>query len=279
MAVYALYIAFLANICYNISKGWCLMMVYRFGTTEFQLDYTESCIRQSVLWESHCHAQFEMIAVVEGDITVMREGKNYRLTENQIIIIPPLSYHTVTANQQGTYRRIAVLFDFSAIPPVLRSEFALRGMDSVVSVFPYAEQLREIYQKGDLEFYAPLVHSLMTRIFYDVLEQPENPSENETDAFLKKVLQYIDEHLQEKILLDDLAVYTARSKSSLCHLFENKMGISPKQYILKKKLALASKMIYEGIPPTVAAAHIGYENYSNFYRLYKKNIGQNPAKK
>ena len=78
--------------------------------------------------------------------------------------------------------------------------------------------------------------------------------------------------MHEKILLDDLARHTARSKSSFCHLFEEKMKISPKQYILQKKLALAGKLIDEGVPRTAAAMQVGYENYSNFYRLCKKNL-------
>ena len=49
------------------------------------------------------------------------------------------------------------------------------------------------------------------------------------------------------------------------------MNISPKQYILQKKLALANKLMDEGVPRTVVAMQVGYENYSNFYRLYRKN--------
>ena len=71
-------------------------------------------------------------------------------------------------------------------------------------------------------------------------------------------------------MLDDLAAYTSRSKSSFCHLFEARMNITPKQYILQKKLALASKLIDEGVPRTAAAMRVGYDNYSNFYRLYHK---------
>ena len=56
----------------------------------FSFEYIESKIDHPILWESHCHAQYEMIAVAAGDITVMLEGQKYRLQKNQIIIIPPL---------------------------------------------------------------------------------------------------------------------------------------------------------------------------------------------
>ena len=45
----------------------------------------------------------------------------------------------------------------------------------------------------------------------------------------------------------------------------------------KKKLALANKLIDEGVPRTVAAMQIGYENYSNFYRIYQKHFGTPPS--
>ena len=92
-----------------------------------------------------------------------------------------------------------------------------------------------------------------------------------------QIVQFVDEHLGERITLDELAIHTARSKSSVCHLFEEKMGISPKQYILQKKMAMANKLIREGVPPTQAAIQVGYDNYSTFYRAYRKFFSVNPS--
>ncbi len=252
-------------------------MIYSLNTNNFKYEYIESDIDHPILWESHCHAQYEMIAVADGDITVMLEGQKYRLQKNQIIIIPQLFYHSVTANEKGSYRRITALFSIDAIPSVLRDEFTKQGRYTIVDA-SRIEKIKEICQKQDSEFYAPLLQSLMIEIFYDALQIPQAPTKIETDEFLLKAFEYIDQHLHEKILLDDLAQYTLRSKSSFCHLFEAKMNISPKQYILQKKLALASKLIGEGYPPTVAAMQVGYENYSNFYRVYLRRFGTSPTK-
>ena len=242
-------------------------MLYEFNTSNFKIEYTESPIEQSILWESHCHAQYEMIAVADGDITVLLEGQNYRLKKNQILIIPPLCYHSVMTNEKGDYKRITALFGSDTIPSVMHFEFAKNAKSAEISA-TVIEELKELCKKDS--FYAPLIQSFMVQIFYSSLTQKQSFVTVETDEFLHKSLKYIDEHLHEKILLDDLAKYTARSKSSFCHLFEKKMNISPKQYILQKKFALASKLIDGGVPHTVAAMQIGYENYSNFYRLYNK---------
>ena len=245
---------------------------------DFDVKYIESMIEHPVLWESHCHRQFEMIAVVSGDITVMTEGQPYRLQKNQVLIIPPLFYHSVTANEKGRYRRITALFGLDAIPMVLQKEFSGQGRASAVEPSQITK-LAEVCQREDPAFYAPLLQSLMTEILYDTLQMPQALTGIETDEFLQTAFAYIEQHLHEKILLDDLAKATTRSKSSFCHLFEKKMKISPKQYILQKKLALASKLIDEGVPRTVAAMRVGYDNYSNFYRMYLKTFGTAPMKK
>ena len=253
-------------------------MTFEFHTTDFEIEYIESKIAHSVLWERHCHSKYEMIAVVDGDITVMLEGRNYRLKKNEIIIIPPLFYHSVTVNEEGSYRRITALFNDDAIPSVLQGEFAKHERNTSVNS-SRMEKIKDICQKEDPFFYEPLLQSLMTEIFYDAYIRPQPHERIEADEFLRKTFEYIDLHLHEKILLDDLAKHTSRSKSSFCHLFESKMNISPKQYILQKKLALASKLIDEGVPRTEAAMQVGYENYSNFYRIYLKHFETTPTKK
>ena len=243
-----------------------------FSIDQFTLEYIQSAVDHPVLWESHCHMQYELIGVAEGDITVMLEGRNCRLTKNQAIIIPPLAYHSVTANKKGTYRRITALFSIDTIPPALQPEFMKRKTDGIIFPFHYAEKLKALCQAGNRAFYAPLGESLMIQLFYDAIQESQNLAEVKTDDFLEKALQYIEQHLHEKISLDQLAKHTARSKSSFCHLFAQKMNISPKQYILQKKFAMASKLIDEGTPHTIAAIQVGYENYSSFYRLYCKNL-------
>ena len=245
-------------------------MILEFNSNGFEVEYIESEMAHSVLWERHCHAKYEMIAVADGDITVMLEGQNYRLKKNQVIIIPPLFYHSIAANGKASYRRITALFDIDAIPSVLQSVFSKQEKSTTIST-SRMEKIKKICQNQDISFFAPLLQSLMIEIFYDALMTPQAPAKIETDEFLQKAFEYIDLHLHEKILLEDLAQYTSRSKSSFCHLFESKMNISPKQYIIQKKLAFASKLIDEGVPHTVAAMQVGYENYSNFYRLYRKN--------
>jgi AraC-like DNA-binding protein len=251
-------------------------MRYSLKADEFNLEYKESKIFPSVIRERHCHAQFEMIAVLDGDVAVMIEGQEYRLQKNQLVIIPPLCYHSVSVNGGEMYRRVTALFDPGAMPDALLPGFTSSNI--LVSASEHAEKLKALCQNENSEFYAPLAKSLMIQILYDKLRDKRR-TEGKTDEFLQKAILYIDQNIDKKISLADLAKHTSRSESSFCHLFEEKMHISPKQYILQKKLATASKLLSEGVPPTVVAIRIGYDNYSNFYRMYLKHFGKNPTKR
>lgn len=249
-------------------------MTQEMHTGNYHITYTQSVVDSLVLWESHCHACFELIGVLEGDITVALEGKYCRLTKNQAVIIPPLCYHTITANKQGAYHRITALFDGAVIPEPMREDFSY----GAVFYASAPEEMKKVFSGGSSPFYAPLAEALMTKSFYEYFEAKQGMTATEADDFLQKTISYIDDHLGEKITVGALAELTARSKSSFCHLFAQKMKISPKQYILQKKLALAYKLIHEGMPPTAAAFCVGYDNYSNFYRMYIKRYGTAPVK-
>lgn len=246
-----------------------------FKTALFTIEYRESDVESSVLWERHCHADFEMIGVLEGDVSVTVEGSPRRLTQNQAVIIPPLCYHTVIANQQGCYRRITIRFADTSIPKAPRGSFS---STSPVSVFSPSrlKDLQELVSDRPHPFYAPLADAYVTETLYDEIAARQNDAQQESDPFLQTAIAYIDGHLYEKISVDTLARITSRSRSSFCHLFEKKMKIAPKQYVLQKKMALANQMINDGASPTEAAGRLGYENYSSFYRMYVKLYGATP---
>ena len=221
-----------------------------------------------------------MIGVLEGDISIMLEGRSYRLTENQLIMIPPLCYHTVTANKEGDYKRITALFDTQAIPAVLREDFRAADSEPIIFTSPSLRDMPTCFEEEQHSYFVPLIESLMVPLFYNRLQTvPAAHSQDaDADAFILKIVDYVDEHLCEKITLDHLAKHTARSQSFVCHRFEEKMGIPPGQYILRKKMAYAQKLIKEGHPATLVATQIGYKNYGTFYRIYTKHFHKLPSK-
>ena len=137
------------------------------------INYNEGKIEEPLLWERHCHTRYEMIAVAEGDITVLLEGQSYRLQKNQICILPPLSYHSVTANKGGLYRRVTALFDAEFIPKPLAESLLGNRVGLVIRNSPVVERLVELARKENHDFYEPLIESLMIEVLYEAAESEE----------------------------------------------------------------------------------------------------------
>jgi AraC-like DNA-binding protein len=243
----------------------------------FELYYKKDEIESGVLWENHCHAHFELIAVLTGDVYVALEGKELRIAPGEALLVPPLCYHAVIAHKKCTYRRLTAAFDKEAIPLALQA--ALVGDRArPFAVEPHlTERLRVLCSEENTAFYAPLAGALMVQLLYACVTESKQPDAGRADPLLHKALLYIEEHLCEQLLLEDIAASIPCSKSFLCHRFQQKMRVSPGQYILQKRMALAAKLIREGIPPTKAALRVGYENYSNFYRMYQKYLHSAPS--
>ena len=68
------------------------------------------------------------------------------------------------------------------------------------------------------------------------------------------------------------------SVSSLAHTFKKDMNISVHQYILKKRLIKARQKIMGGEPVIKAALDCGFNDYSGFYKQYKKMFNEPPSK-
>lgn len=241
----------------------------------FLLHYKKDEIANGVLWENHCHAQFELIAVLTGDVCVTLEGKELCLGDGEAILIPPLCYHTVTVRQKCNYRRLTAAFEEGEIPPVLGD--MLRKREPHVFRAEHTERLCALCKEADAAFWAPLAGALMLQTLYACVADEGEKEDGSADPTLRRALRYIEAHLCEKLSLDGIAAAIPCSKSLLCHRFREKMKISPEQYILQKRMALAAKLIREGAPPTEVALRVGYDNYSNFYRMYKKHRGGAPS--
>jgi AraC-like DNA-binding protein len=95
-------------------------------------------------------------------------------------------------------------------------------------------------------------------------------------SYIIQTFQYINLHLLEEIHLDTLAELSHINKYYLCRSFRSYTGISIGQYIIEKRLILATKKIQAGISPSDACFQSGFNNYPNFSRTFSKRIGLSP---
>ena len=245
-----------------------------------RVSYREGTIEREHIFENHCHSRYEMITVFEGSTDIVVDGRKYTLGRAETVIIAPLVYHSVFVRGDVTYKRATVLFEESEIPDEVLHDFKSKLSARPVLIIAEDNARMELYSWmfGDAfsDKLIPLIKGVLIESVYTAAYRVKMEAGPSVDPTVKAITKYIDAHINEKILLDGIAEELFISKSTVSHVFRDVMKISPKQYIIQRKLAYAASLISAGTPASSAAREIGYENYAAFYKIYKKVFGESP---
>lgn len=76
-----------------------------------------------------------------------------------------------------------------------------------------------------------------------MISQKEKAASLARQARMKKIVQYIDDHYKEKLLLSDIAVQTQLNLYYLSHFFKEAFGTSFQNYIAKLRCEHARQLL------------------------------------
>jgi AraC family transcriptional regulator len=95
---------------------------------------------------------------------------------------------------------------------------------------------------------------------------------------LRHALEYIEANLSENVRLADVAIASAASVSSLTRGFKASLGVSPHNWLLNRRIALAQRLIYDSNTPlSEVAASCGFADQSHLTRVFMRKVGSSPA--
>ena len=98
------------------------------------------------------------------------------------------------------------------------------------------------------------------------------------DAFLEKILAYIDENICKPMTIAEICRKFSLSRSSLQILFKENMDQSPKKYINELKMEKSRQMIYEGrYTISEIALMMGFNSIHYFSRAFTQRYGIAPS--
>lgn len=95
---------------------------------------------------------------------------------------------------------------------------------------------------------------------------------------IQNVLNYIDENIKSEISNNDLCNIAGYSYIHLARLFKQYLGISPNEYILKRRLLFAVYEMNGDLSKTDIAFEFGFDTYAGFYKAFMRELGCSPSK-
>ena len=94
---------------------------------------------------------------------------------------------------------------------------------------------------------------------------------------LKRVLQYVDDHLAAKITLQDLAMVAGLSRMHFAAQFRGATGMRPHQYLLKRRIERAETMLkLTEVSLVEIALTVGFQTQAHFTTVFKRFAGDTP---
>ena len=90
-------------------------------------------------------------------------------------------------------------------------------------------------------------------------------------------IQYIDEHLDERLSLDELAANAGLSVWRFSAVFRQHAGISPRRYVWRQRLQKVQSLLAGGESPASAALMAGFYDQSHLCRHFRNTCGMTPG--
>lgn len=245
--------------------------------------------------DSHSHDYYEFYFFLEGNVDIQIEDKCYPLRYGDVVLLPPGVMHHAIIHEPGTpYRRFVFWISKSYMDYFLQQSdrygYILQeaqkkhylmhndrmdANDIHAQIIALIEELHSDHYAKE-EQISLYVQQLLLRLNRKLYTQKHKKSAKKESSLYQNLLSYINDNLEEDLSLDAIASHFFVSKYHVAHVFKENTGMSIHQYILKKRLNACKNAMLSEEYVTSFYESFGFQDYSAFYRAFKKEYGISP---
>ena len=230
----------------------------------------------------HVHAEHEFFLPLQGDITVQFDGVTVKAGPGHILYVPPDLDHSFSSTAQGSGERLIWLIEQKLWKLHTKEKFAAASlpMNSLAKELVF---FLLVHQKaeGAKHFISALTESLVESLNSARLKGSPLFSDYLTgkviDERVKKSMEMIDQNLAD-LSLAEIAEKSGLSPRNLNRLFISSVGLSPKDYLILRRVEKAKRLLKETkMTVTDISLEVGYNSLSKFIGTFKKIEGLLPS--
>ena len=228
------------------------------------------------------HLFHEIVLFLDSEAELRSEDICTLIHPYSLLIVPKSTFHqTHILGSPEKYHRCILQFDDCPLWTAL-IEVSIKRLTTIEADHDIQRLFRRLMLAASTQDIhgGTLLASTLPLLLYEILQKSANtPPITLQSPFIRSVVEYINGHLSETLTVQKLAAHHYVSPSSLSHIFKREIGISPHQFILRKRLMLAHHKILSGETVTDVAIQCGFHDYANFYKRYKAFFGKPPSHK
>lgn len=205
--------------------------------------------------------------VVSGFGIFRIEDKEYNVGPCEMFIIPPFveTYYEADKNNPWNYIWVGFTTD-SDLPVSLPHTLVLPEAAETFNAMKKCENLSE----GRSAFLSARIWDLFAQILSKKIEYTD---------YVKSALDYMHSEYMTGITIGDVVDKLNIDRTYFYTIFKKKIGISPQQYLLNRRMNIAASLIKNhNISVSATAYSVGYTDIYTFSKAFKKHFGVAPTK-
>lgn len=234
----------------------------------------------------HIHDLCEIYVNLTGNVSFIVEKNIYLIQPGDIIITKPYEYHHCIYNDDSDHLHYWIMFSSHENPELF--DFFLereRGTDNLIRLpKDISENFLVLCEK--LTKINPAHHVSALAIFFEIISyiakgiSKYNVQEVNVNlpSNISKILDYINTNYTSVKSINELAAKFHISIATLERHFKKHLSMTPKRYLEDKKLSKACTLLRQNYSVTEACFESGFDDYSHFITIFKKNFQTTPLK-
>lgn len=235
--------------------------------------FCEKFDEKSNIWNfsSHRHDCIELLYFLHGNAEVKLDEKSVNATFYDAIIYPKGVYHTEHLQMNHHQEIICIWVDIPdlEIPDVIHFQDNDAKLKWLLESI-HAECKSDSPCQNLIKNYAKAISILVARKYY---------SNQVGQDHVSRVRMYIQNHIAEKIKVEELADLIFVSKSYLSRIFKNQIGVSLMEYLRMIRIEQAKSMLVSSdFSIEEIAASVGYNCPKHFYKAFNQCTKMSPSK-
>ncbi len=220
---------------------------------------------------AHEHDIYEFIYYLSGEGVTEIDGRKYTFGKDSFCLIPPHCRHSET--HTGYSSVFAAGFEFTNEKQSAQLFFSDLQNQTVSNLI--SAMRKENQKKRPL--YEQMIAAHLCEIIIHILRIPDRTDAVPIHDAVANALAYIDQYYMTNINLQEIAASAGYCADRFRNIFKSRLGITPKRYILDKRLEQAEHLLVQtDLPLQEIAASVGFEYYSRFSLFFKEKTGLSP---
>ena len=240
------------------------------------------------VFRGESHDFYELVLILSGSLGVTAGSNSFILEGPAAVLHPPMEFHALRAEHGTSPELLIFSFEADAMPDFQKRIFTLSERNAerarnALSLLKSSNVMGDVKEQSELPLNTKEAQRALLEIETVLLSLDEADfSTDEADYSsgnrnFRRVLQIIEENLEQPFNTAELANLAHISPSLLKKLFTRYAGIGVMEYLRTRKINAAIPFLRDGHSVRDVSNRFGFSTPGYFATVFRKTTGHPPA--